>query len=532
MFHFIGRWAATIGALALVTGCASTAPKVFPEKLGPQEGAVLLKVQSVQRLGVTNGKWSEVTVVEKTTGVVTTLRDLTGIEDEYALFAMPLAAGQYTIRNLGAPGVSPTGMGLLPALAILAMTSDSHDARQGLTGFTVSAGTLTNLGVVVATPPADGEKTIQTAVLSDSRGQEASLADVDATSRRNLAALKTQPAAQAQDLAQQDRALELVRTRATYISPIETTPDGKLLFGSAMGLVHVRSAQGQWTTMSTGTLDALGLVKALPDGRIVAATHRGGYHVWDPATRGWTFRRIAEEGRIVHIEPVGDAGFAMMVRGPFRIGQPWFSQLLFVKDLLDDAPPRESVRLTEMPALGLMPMYFDGREVTVALNHVGITRTADLHRVDPVTLKVRMEKAPHWLARVQRQADGSLIRERMNGMTLYRDLSSDNGATWEELGSSSGTTTPRFSDRLTGLDIRMVSVGMTNSTYSVARTADGGKQWETFGKPFEGGGSGNALQLVVSPTGQPIVFTGAQLLTTTDSGATWTVEWPRPTAVR
>lgn len=533
MSKFFGRWAAAIGALALVTGCASNAPKVFPEKLAPQEGAVLLKVQSVQRLGFTNGKWTEVTVVEKTTGVVTTLRDQSGIEDQYGLFAMPLAAGQYTIRNIGAPGADAAALGILPGLVIMAMTSDSHDARQGLTEFSVAPGALTNLGVVVAAPPANGEKTIQTAVLSGSQGQQASLADVDAASRRNLAALKTPAGEQAQDLAQVDRAIDLVRTRATYISPMETTPDGRMLFGSAMGLVHVRSADGQWSTLSTGTLDSLGYVRALPDGRIVAATQRGGYHVWDPAARSWTFRRVADEGRVVHIEPVGASGYAVMVRGPFRIGQPWYSQLLFLSDLLGDAPPRESVRVTEMPALGLMPVYFDGREVTVAVNHVGITRTADLHRVDPTTLKVRMEKASHWLSRVQRQADGSLIRERMNGMTLYRDLSSDNGATWQELGTASGVTSPRFSDRMTGMDIQMVSMGMTNSTFSVARTVDGGKQWERFGKPFDSGGNGNPLQLMVTPTGQPMVFTGAQLLTTSDNGATWTVEWPRPaTAVR
>ncbi len=533
MLKFFGRWAAAIGALALVSGCASNAPKVFPEKLAPQEGAVLLKVQSVQRLGFTNGKWTEVTVVEKTTGVVTTLRDLAGIEDQHALFAMPLAAGQYTIRNIGAPGADAASMGILPALVIMAMTSDSHDAQQGLTGFTVAPGTLTNLGIVLATPPANGEKSIQTAVLSGSQGQESALADADAASRRNLAALKTPPGEQAQDLAQVDRAIDLVRTRATYISPIETTPDGRMLFGTAMGQLHVRSADGQWSTMSTGTFDSLGYVKALPDGRIVAATQRGGYHVWDPAARSWTFRRITDEGRVVQIEPVGGAGYAVMVRGPFRIGQPWFSQLLFVNDLQGEAPPRESVRITEMPALGVMPVYFDGREVTVAVNHVGITRTADLYRVDPATLKVRMDKASHWLSRVQRQADGSLIRERMNGMTLYRDLSSDNGATWQELGSASGATAPRFIDRMSGMDIQLVSIGMTNSTFSLARTVDGGKQWEKFGKPFDSGGHGNALQLLVTSTGQPMVFTGAQLLTTTDSGATWTVEWPRPaTAAR
>ncbi|WP_343632268.1 hypothetical protein [Roseateles sp.] len=526
MLTLIGRRAVAVLALALITGCA-TNPRVAPEKLETRQGVVAVKVAALQRLGFSNGKWTELTVVENTTGAVTTLQDQTGVDDQHAIFVMPLPAGQYSIRNLGAPGFAGGPFGLLPALVLMAMTSDFHDTKQTLSGFTVTPGSLTNLGVVVAAPPAAGEKTIQLATLRDARALDATVADMNASWRRLVAPLKAD-AGGPTDPAQYDRAAELVRTRATYLSPMDLTRDGRLIFGTALGMIQVRSPDGQWSTLSTGSLDTLGYVKELSDGRIVAATQSGGYHVWNPTERSWTYRRVTEDGQIAHIEPMGDAGFALLVRKSSQLGTPPEIKLLFVDDLLGDKPARESVRFKDFPALGRMPVFFDGRDLLVALNHVGITRTADLHRIDPRTLVARKEDLSTWLMDLRRLPDGTLLRQRMNGMSVFLDRSADEGKTWNEVGTGGGIApTPRFLDGQRGYDLSLVSSGMSTATISLVRTTDGGKKWEKVGKTFETGGTGTPAQLILSATGQPMVFTGAELLTTADEGKTWSVEWPR-----
>lgn len=525
LFRTIARWAMVAWLLAIVTGCA-TVHQGIPEKLEPTAGAVVIKIVAVQRLGVTNGKWTRMTVVEQKSGIATELVDTAGLDLQYALFAQPLPAGTYSVKSLDAPGLAPATFGILGAVIIQAMTSDQH-ANQAMGSFTVEPGAVTNLGFVVAAPPAGSEKQMSMAVVADPRAQSSVSADLDAASRRHSQGLRTRSWDKAPDSAQLERALEIVRTRATYVSPLEVTRDGRVMLGTALGLVHVRDSAGKWSTLATGSFDTLGYVRELPDGRIFAGTTNGRYHLWNPATRSWSSHRVAEEGRVTQVEPMGAAGYGLMLSTGVQLGQPTKLKVVLVRDLAaPEATPREALALEGFPAMGAVPMLFDGRDLIVIFNHVGITRTADLYRIDPaVAAAPRQEKLAHWTGRFYRLSDNILVRDRMNGMTLYTDLSTDNGNTWQ-LSEHSAGSMARLTSRSTGYGLSFVSMGMTSSTFSLAKTSDGGKTWDKVGKPFDSSGYGNPLQLVLLNDQRPLVYTGGQLLSTTDDGATWTVEWP------
>lgn len=528
LFKTIGRWVVVASLLAIASGCA-TVNQGIPEKLEPSAGAVVLKLQSVQRLGATNGKWTRMTVVEQKSGLATELVDTAPIDAQHALFAQPLPAGTYTVKSLDAPGVAPATFGILGAVIIQAMTSDQHGPNQGLGSFTVEPGSVTNLGLIVAAPPRDNEKQMPMAVVADERAQAAVSADLDAASRRNTQALRTRSWDKAPDPKQLDLALEIVRTRASYVSPLDVTADGRVLLGTAMGLLHVRDTAGRWSTLSTGSFDTLGYVRELSDGRIVAGTQSGRYHLFDAATRSWSSRRVVDEGRILQIEPMGAGGYALLLGNGVQLGAPSKLRVVFVRDLAAAEPaPREVLVLEGFPAMGTVPMFFDGKDLVVVFNHVGITRTADLYRIDPVAAQPRVEKQSHWTSRFYRVPDNVLLRDRMNGMSLYSDASTDNGATWQLTEHANGSMA-KFSTRSTGYGLSFKSMGMKSSTFSLSKTTDGGKTWVDVGKPFDSGGNGTPMQLALTADKRPLVYTGAQLLSTSDEGATWTVEWPLAT---
>ncbi|MEY4561639.1 MAG: hypothetical protein RLZZ618_916 [Pseudomonadota bacterium] len=531
MFNGFGRCAAVASLLVAMTGCA-TVERGIPEKLNPGSGVVIMKVVSLQRLGYINGKWSQVWVSDKATSQPASLEDTADFDAQYAAFAQPLPAGTYTVRSIDAPGIAVGAFGLLPALAIQAMTSGSQDSSQSLSSFTVEAGKVTNLGVVVAAPPEGKEKTIQLAVLADERARSAARDDIDTASRARAKDLPERTWDVPPAASQYDRAFELVRTRSTLVSPLEVTRDGRLLVGTGMGLVHVRDAGGAWTTMSTGSLDSLGLVRELSDGRIFAATQRGAYHLWDPKTRSWTYRRIAEEGRIVELEAVGASGYALQLHhSGILFGQQRVTRVLMVQDLAANTPPREALRLTETPAMKVSPMVYDGRDLVLVFNEMGFSRTAKVHRIDPVSLQIRLESQPQWIERFQHVPGGAIARTRVNGMSRFSETSSDKGASWQLSENTSGFGAT-FSDIHTGYGLAIIQAGMNTVTTSLSTTSDGGKTWAPVGKTFDTGGKGVPTQLVIGADGRPFVYTGTTLLSSGDQGKTWSVEWPRPAATR
>lgn len=524
MMAFGGR-ALVAGIVAAAAGCASV-PVGIPEKIDPATGVVAVKVVGVQRVSITNAKWTQLTFVEKTTGVPVVVNDSAPIGANYAMFAQTVPPGTYAIKAFDAPGVAPGGFGILPALVFMALTSDNHGGHERLGTFKVEAGGVTNLGLMVTAQPDGNSNDAQMAIVADSLGQAAVIDDLEAGARERLKPLRTLSWDQAPGEASADRAREIVRTRTTNLSAIDTTSDQRLVFGSALGLVHMRDTSGRWQTLSTGSLDTITHVRVLPQGRILAASDNGNYHLWQPRDRSWVSRKLSTTGQVIASEPMGDDGVALLVKAHSWPGQRFVMNhsVLVVRDLAGSGPAQEVLSLDDFPALGAPPLFFDGRELIVIMNQQGFSRTADVYRIDPKTLARRTEKLDNWTGRLYRLPDGTLMRDRMNGLSAYNDVSDDDGKTWQ-LGNGSGPFATRFANRNEGYGLSLVSMGMKSSTFTLSKTTDGGKTWQPVGTPLESGSTSTPLQLQLAGN-LPLVFTGRQLLSTIDDGKTWRTEWP------
>ena len=513
---------------AALAGCATTDTgnrSVLPATIQAEDGVLMVKVIGVQPLSAFNAKWNRLKITERSTGRATELRDTAPPAAGYSLFVGPVPKGQYSIAGFSADGQGPATFGILPALIIAGMTSDNQQLGSQLGTFSVRSGELVNLGLIISALPDGKGSAPQIAVLADDKARAANLADVDAAARTRLQAMQGVAWDQPQDADASNRALAIVRTRARNVSTLEVADGERVLIGSALGMVHVRDAQGQWSSMSTGSLDNITYVRALRDGRLFAGTDSGRYFVWLPTEKAWKPHDIGTSERITQLEPMGDAGFALMVNGMIAgpIALPTKNRVLFVKDLDGVVAPRELINLPDGSAVGRLPMFFDGHDLLVYFNHVGISRTADLHRVDAASLQTRIEKVDHWAVGDYWLPGGTRVHERMNGMTVYTDFSDDNGKTWTH-NETAGPYAMRFADRTLGYGVSVASTGWSTVTLALNKTVDGGRAWQRIGLEW-------LWRIKEEPTvrlaGKTLfVFTGRELLSTTNEGQSWKVEWP------
>jgi hypothetical protein len=527
----MGRRIVATLAMALLlalAGCAAPGPTqhsaLAPGAVKADEGYVALKLIGVQPLSAFNAKWGTLRLVEKASGRSVELRDSAPGTAGYSLFIGALPAGQYSVAGFHSDGMAPGTFGVLPALVIMGMTSDSRALGTELGSFNVKAGTLSNLGVVVSALPEDKKSPLRIAVLADPAALAATLNDIEPASRTRLAALPAIGWDQPPEANAAARALEIVRTQARNVSVMEVLDGNRLVIGSALGMLHLRGVDGRWSSMSTGSLDTIGYVRALPGGRLFAATDSGRYHLWIPEQNTWRSQALPLGERILHLEPAGSAGWALLTQTAHTSPGPVPGRLrvLLKADLEAAEAPRQLLAFDSFSAMGRLPVFHDGRELVVAFNHVGFSRTADLYRIDPATLQQRIEKLDHWIANLYVLPDGTLARERMNGLNLYTDFSTDKGAAWTR-NDNPGPHTMRFADRERGWGLTTQSTGWSTVTLALNKTATGGRQWAKVGAPFEAAGPSSVR--VLGDT--VLVYTGKQLLSTKDDGATWTVEWPR-----
>jgi hypothetical protein len=524
----LNRWGAgaiTCALALMVAGCAAPPMKhsALPEALAADQGVVSVKVIGVQPLSAFNAKWRTLKLTEVSTGRGAELRDTAPVSAGYSLFLGPLPPGQYSVSGFHSDGVAPGAFGVLPALIIMGMTSDSQSIGSQLGNFTVRPGTLTNLGVVVSALPEDKNASLKVAVMADEKGLTSTLEDVEPQSRARLKAMPASGWDHAPDPTASAKALDIVRGHARNVSAMEVLEGGRIAIGSALGMVHVRGTAGQWTSMSTGSLDNITSVRAMPGNGLFAGTDSGRYHVWNAEQGIWRSHEAAIGERVVSMERLGEAGYAILTQSlqASSIGLAGRNRVILKKELNSPEPPNTLLDLEGGSATGRLPMFFDGKSLLVVFNHVGFSRTGDVYRVDPATLQHKLEKVDHWTQGFYRLGDGLLVRERMNGLSLYSDFSLD-GVAWSR-NEASGPIAMHFSNRERGYGVAVTSTGWSGVTLALNKTVDGGKLWTKVGTPVEA--TGAATVRVVGDT--VFVFTGKQLLSTRDDGSTWVVEWPR-----
>lgn len=514
--------------MAPTAGAHESNKATVPEAFGAGEGHLLLKVVSLQPPNLVSPKWSELRLTERKTGRIVTLRDSAPTTVHYAVFAGAVPEGTYSITDLHADGSSglPT-FGWLTAAIVRAATSNSQKGGGEQAGtFTVKAAASTNLGVVVNALPATKDAEPQVAVLAHAQARADALGALRADDRERLS---TMPAL-AWDAAPeggpaQTRVLEMARTAATNVSPIGVSGDGtQAWIGGSLGTFHARDASGQWTSTSTGSLDHITFVRSLPDGRIVAGTDVGRYLVHPAADGPWQTHELPGEERLLQMVPAGASGYAFVTQEPIAQGAvptPSY-RVLLVKDLDAPAQPLELHRIKARISNGVLPLFFDGKELLIWENHTGMFRDGELSRVDLATLQKRSEKVDHLLYDIYQLSTGELARNRVNGSSAYPEFSQDNGASWSS-NNVSGSFGMRFADTQRGYGFDVLSTGWKTISIVLKKSTDGGKTWTRTGKPIESASSPR-IQLA----GQRVfVSAGGQTFSTGDEGETWMREWPR-----
>lgn len=511
-----------------MTACATNQQFVggrlsLPEKIAPEEGVMVMKLVGIQRLSVFNAKWKSIKLTNKKTDLVTEIFDTAPPFASYSLFMGTLPAGQYEITGLEALGPGPGTFGVIPALVIMAMTTDSQTLNARLGTFTVQPGKLANLGTVVSSFSEVKDEPMRVAVLNSDFGRKAALNDVDPEARTRV---EKMPSTSWDKTAggNENAALANIRKFATNVAALETTAEKQVLIGSALGMLHLRQPGGEWQHLATGALDTLTYVKPLESGRIFAANESGKYFVWLPERRDWFENKLAgSDYRIFGLEAIGAHGYAFLAGSTWMptLSNPMKTKLLFKKNLLDNTPPVEVLEIEGFPALGRLPMFYDGTHLQVFFNHVGISRKVDRYRIDPASLEKKQDTLDFWANNFYRVADGTLVMDRMNGISHYNSFSSDQGKTWRH-NEEGGPHSVRFIDSRHGYGLSTLSMGWSTVTGVLNKTDDGGKTWVQTGKPLELAG----LAPVRVIDGVVYVHTGKELVSTVDEGATWKTEWP------
>lgn len=508
--------------LTLVAGCAtnqqlSNGRYSLPEKLPENEGVMVMKLVGMQAPSIMNSKYRTIALTHTEKGGRIEVHDVSPMGAADSVFAAVLPSGKYEVSDLAA-------LSAAPGLLLMLMTSDFQDTRQKLAPFSIQPGTVTNLGTV-AMHVGDSQEGVKLVVLSDEQGRESAVQGMDEKSRQKIKPMRTQEWAGAQS-STGEVATEFVRTYARKFSAPDVGANGEIVIGGPLGLVHFLGADGTWRTESVGTYDSLIYVRAFDDGSVFAGTDRGAYHLRSPATRKWTSYMLPGEAAAISlVEPVGQFGYAIQLSTvdilPLFGASKW--SVILVPDLQKPENSSELLSFIGGSAYGRAPMYFDGKNLRVAFNHIGISRESDNYTVDLASKQASKDVINSWIIGAYRLPDGTQVMHRMNGMSDYPALSTDGGKTWvrREVDAPFGA---RFYSANVGYGLATVSTGWSTVTSSLSKTSDGGVTWNRVGSTLESGGR-VAMQ---RRNDEMLVMTNGSLYSTMDDGATWNAIWPIP----
>lgn len=522
--------AKVLAAAVWLSGCVATAPVVesngayAPVISKEGEGDLLVRVVNVQKINEFNPKWEKLVVKETSTGQLIHIDDTAPAVAGYSLFAGSIPQGQYEFVGFRNEGSQSAVGGFFVSALLQEMSKAGANVQTSPSTFAVKPGAVTNLGTIVSALPETPGGGMKLAILADQANRESALADLAPSTRARLSSKTALGWNSEPDprIASQD--LSAIRPYVRSPSPLEVTSDGRLMIGSPLGLVHIRSTSGQWSTMSTGSLDTITVVRALKGGNLVAGADTGRYFVWSARDTTWNAYRAADGDRIVQIEPMGDLGYAILVESRTRNVPKKTSIRVLFKERLDASTEAKELMQSEVRSTMNGTMFFDGQELFAYLNLSGMVRTSNVLRFNPRTGEQSSQTENFWAKSFYRLSDGTVARERFNGTSFYTDFSND-GKTWQK----DGRLTPsaaRFLDRQSAYGITLRSMGWSTSTFVLSKTTNGGSSWENVGSNFE-------LSKIdaVRVVGQRMyVHTGKELLSSQDEGKTWNVEWPASAA--
>ena len=504
-------------ATAFLTGCANTAATrtatglELDLKPADNKGFVVLKVVSTRPISLLNPKWQSIkinsgTKSDELTDITPTYNMLMGkhVPTESLYFAR-LDAGEYEVTGMGSIGPGP---GLLLAL----LASDSASADKQLPKFKVEVGRLANLGTLVYSPEIDKEEPSRIFLLNGPMGTQAAKSALLAEAKRSDLALTEGGGWLASANAESEaKVLTQARLMVSMLNFLRGGPT--VVAGSQLGQILRRTAVQTWSRESVNTLDRIFSVASTPDGSTVAGGEYGQYFVASGNGTWRTYRLADEAGRIAHIELRSD-GSALFVVGDLRQTRVWRKRALLASEETPtlvakfDAPPDN--------------LLATNKELIVAWNIPGISRTAVLSRIDMETLSVKTQNENFWVVDWQYMPDGKVKLSRQNGRSIYSSSSADGMQTWMH-GNESGAFGAFWQDDARGFSLD-VSPGFSMVANTLRKTEDGGKSWARSGKPLET--RHFAGRIVYADSNEVLIQGGHMLYSSTDQGQTWKRSFP------
>jgi hypothetical protein len=497
----------------------------------PREGTFVVKIYGFTNQNAASIKFKSIVLVETVTNKKHELKDLAHLGAGYSVFASSLPVGKYMFYDLdknnwsvGANGPVSAGEAPKSPLSKLFSSSEPSIFSVGLGSFSIEASAMTNFGVAVIRT--GGARTFkpEITVLNTPEIQKVVLEDFDQESLRTVQSFSQRSGDSASTPDKVVTALTRFRTDLGVVSYFDKSLNDKIIIGGTFGAVHLIGSDGARTTVSTGSLDNITHAKILPDGNLFAGTSAGRYFFGPLESSTWKAYQLPVLGRIVQIESMGESGVAIMTQtdGNPELGMREF-KLFHVPNLAEVEKATELIKFDGASAGIRMPMHFNGEKLIVHFNRPGLSRKADLIQIDPRTKQVTSQRLDHWVLKMFAGESGQLLRERMNGLLRYSDVSTDGGRNWNLAETGTSWNGVHFQSKDVAYSAK-VGVNFANEPFvEVARTTDSAVTWEKAAKTVEGYGG----EIDIKVTAQSVyVFNGRDISTSADFGNSWKKIWP------
>lgn len=522
MYRFLVLFLASM----LLTSCASGPASIDGRKapltdIPPDQGIALLKAVAIAIPSAFNIKWRSI-LLEDSTGQTFSLADVAPPTKKYSLFMGTLPAGQYEIKRLDAAG--NTSMGLL----IFLMTNDSARIESRLPKFEVRKGTVSNLGTIVFQLPKGGDAASLRYVLNEGEiGKEAALADLYPEDQNTI---KAMPAYVPSNPPQSDRLAlteALVRQSPPAFTRLIRLADGRIAASGIAGFLHIREPDGSWRSVHTNSFDTLSSLNELVDHTLAAGTESGKYFLIEPDRKTVeTYRLSDPDLSISEILSLDRFGYALRTSRSNGISLygPSSYYVLRKTDLHVHGGETQLLGIDGFSAYGSAPIYFHKTELFQFFNEPGFRRTTKMTRMDLESGKKSEQEFNFWAIRIEPGNDNELVLTRMNGLSLYRSISNDNGRSWKAIEDELPISFISVGGQIK-YGLRKVSTGWDTVQMVLNKSEDNGKTWRDSGSQFTV--STGVPLLVGAGDNAVVVYTGTDVRSTTDDGNTWKVEWPR-----
>lgn len=438
----------------LLSACATAPMSELLTKMEPNKGAVLIKMEGNWLATVSSMSWTDVKVRRLPDGETFTLQSQSPLYYRRHVFAGQLPPGKYQVTEL-----SGLFIGIIPHL--LTSTSATESAAQSdLGSFTVEAGKVTDLGILVAYMPIEkANRTMRMTRVSSRPELEATLRRYVPEQKNELLSKPTlgwdTPTAPNKALLEEAKRNVLATGRAY------TAANGDYWAGAQLGQILRRQPVGKWTSFDTGYLMPVSAVHA--DGQTILAGMDDGVVLISRDYASWKDISVPFGGTIVAVGRMNSGEIVAIVHGKDAVK-------VYISPCCDRA---QWQILREIPFEGHLfvstaRVLPDGI-LMLTQKTKAFGTDFDIYRYNAQSRK--WDDGPGQNTVVRASADASLLC----GNDRY---STDRGVSWTKVELPGGMMICRDSKTL--YTQKLSAMGWSNSDFTLSRSRDSGKTWENI----------------------------------------------------